>query len=132
MIHFRLRCIECGTVADDPTDLDSVYGAGDILTLTFSMPTDRGATNATDAEARDGGMGLVDRLFAFSTPLGDNYTGAWLDDSTFRVTIVEPTAGADPPSIGITEAALTNRSNVRNRASTFANAGEEVVLQGEL
>jgi hypothetical protein len=117
-------------VADDPHDLDSVYGAGDILTLSLNMATDRGGA---DAAGKVGTMEDVDRLFAFSTRLAANYTGEWLDDSTFQIEVLEPlSAGLDVPTVGITEASLSNTSNIRNRASsTLPSIGVPVELTGD-
>ena len=41
--------------AEDVDNADSVYSAGDVITVHFSGPTDRGA--------RSGGKAYVDRLF---------------------------------------------------------------------
>jgi hypothetical protein len=127
-------------VADDPFDLDAVYGAGDTLTLTLNMATNRGVllTNLTSDDGSsqgaspESGMALVDRLFDISTPLGSNYTGRWLDDSTFRIVIIEPPDLANAPAVGITMASLKNQSNIRNRAgTTLPSTGIPVELTGD-
>ena len=104
--------------------------AQDTITLAFDVRTDRGASNASQDEA---GMALVDRLFFFSTPLGSNYSGAWLDDSTYQVEVLaHPEDGADVPTVGISEASLTTQSNIRNRASTTPpDIGVPVELTGD-
>ena len=135
--------------ADDPADLDSSYGVGDLLRITFDMATDRGIVSAAvgappaapastgmgmSAFGEDPAMSIVDHLFAFSTPLGSNYTGAWLDDSSFRITILD-TGGynaSELPQTGISEVSLTNMSNIRNRASTaLPSEGIPVELTGD-
>ena len=138
--------------ADDPLDLDSFYGAGDLLTIEFDQATDRGmgaSVYLANASGHRGGMELVDELFAFSTPLGSNYSGAWLDDSTFQVMVIalsdaladgstatgsaapSPTA-VELPQVGISEVSLRNTSNVRNRGLTATpSIGIPVELTGD-
>ena len=69
-------------LANDPASAHLGYGAGDTLTLRFDVPTDTPPA-ATRVQ--------VDRLLAFSQHLGLDYTGAWHDASTLRITIVAPT-----------------------------------------
>ena len=112
-------------VADDPTDRDSVFGAGDVLTLGFDMATDRGGRNESTSDKTS-----IDSLFAFSAPLGGNYTGAWLDGSTFAVTILE--AAAEAPVPGVSDVRLINTSYIRNRAATATpKLGVPVELTGD-
>ena len=77
-------------VADDPNNGDTVYSAGDTLTLTFSGNTN--ATNGgtmTDAE--------VKANFTFNSPdieSGASFTGTWTALNTLRINVV--TAGTAP------------------------------------
>ena len=73
--------------ANDPASAHLGYGAGDTLTLRFDVPTDTPPA-ATRVE--------VDRLLAFSQHLGLDYTGAWQDASTLRLTVVVPSTAASP------------------------------------
>ena len=82
--------------AEDPDNSGLDYGAGDTLTVTFSKPTNRDV--ATD-ERR-----YVDSLFSFEPDIGDDYSGEWLDDSTFLVTVL--TAGAHAPALNASRAAV--------------------------
>ena len=75
-------------VADDPDDLDTVYGAGDTLTVVFDKATDR--SNTTTGGVHYGDRLYVDSLFSFNAQLGQDYSGEWLDDSQFTITIVDP------------------------------------------
>ena len=82
------------------------------------------AARAYDAATRTGRVGYVDRLFDFSQPLGYDYSGAWLDDSTFRVLVLRGppvTAGLEAPGLlysnvtarhtaGVTSANFTSRA----------------------
>ena len=53
-------------------------------------------------------MDYVGSLFAFSQPLGANYSGAWVDDSVFVVTVLNGTAEGAAPQLGRTSVALVN------------------------
>ena len=64
--------------------------------VTFSKPTNRDV--ATD-ERR-----YVDSLFTFEPDIGDEYSGEWLDDSTFLVTVLA--AGAHAPALNESRAAV--------------------------
>ena len=91
-------------VVSDPEQRDG-SGAGDAYTIGFDIPTNRGhfdpTANASLGRQYDnqrnmgyvgnwtsaGGMDYVGSLFAFSQPLGANYSGEWVDDSVFVVTV---------------------------------------------
>ena len=81
-------------VADDPDDVDAVYGAGDTLTVTFDQTTDLAGLGTSVLTKIQ-----VDTLLTASTPLGLDYTGQWTDASTFVITVVTP--AALPPTIGV-------------------------------
>ena len=101
-------------------------GAGDAYTIRFDIPTNRGhydpTANASLGQQFDdqhgmgyvgnwsssGGMDYVGSLFSFSQPLGANYSGAWVDDSVFVVTVLNGTAEAAAPQLGRTSVALVN------------------------
>ena len=72
-------------------DLQDVgWSRYDVLRVHMDLPTNRGG--------REGGKAFVDTLLSFSHALGDDYSGTWLDESVFVVTILDPTgAGAGPP-----------------------------------
>ena len=59
----------------------AAYGAGDVYTLSFDRPTDRGGVR--------GGARYVDSLFAFTAPIGADYSGEWADASTFRLVVLD-------------------------------------------
>ena len=112
-----------GFTADDPNNGDGVFGDGDVLTITFDQRTNRARTHdnfgrpyahvishGSESDVRyplgtDGLSGnvLVDAMFDFSHPLGTAYSGEWLDDSTFSITVLDATAHdlTDPPTVGV-------------------------------
>jgi hypothetical protein len=55
-------------------------GAGDVFIVTFDKVTDRGGVR--------GGKQYVDSLFTFTQPIGVDYSGGWLDASTFEVVLL--------------------------------------------
>ena len=72
-------------VGADPDDGDASYGASDILTISFNMATDRGKGDPF------GGKAWVDDLLWFSLPIGDDYSGEWVEeDSAVRISILQP------------------------------------------
>ena len=84
--------------ARDPDNGDEALSAGDELTLTFSCATDRGGAtrrfypldprNVVDRAE-------IDRLIAFSAPLGTDYDGRWRDESTLTIVIRNATVPAE-------------------------------------
>ena len=80
---------------DDPDDGDSSFGNGDVITVAFDRPTNVSELALSNNPAAIGfdkrtRMEYVDSLFTLSEPLGDEYSGAWLDASTFEITVVNP------------------------------------------
>ena len=78
---------------DDPDDGDSSFGNGDVITVAFDRPTNVSELALSNNPAAIGfdkrtRMEYVDSLFTLSEPLGDEYSGAWLDASTFEITVV--------------------------------------------
>ena len=72
--------------ADDPDSGDGIFGAGDTITVIFSVPTNTPAI-ATKLE--------LDSVFTFqengaTAILGIDYTGFFIDPSTLIITIVDP------------------------------------------
>jgi len=74
-------------VANDPNDDSSLYNAGDTIAINFNRPTMM--ANMPPGELA---QEQVDYLFNFSMSLGSNYTGRWINSSTFLITITDPTA----------------------------------------
>ena len=99
--------------ASDPHDLNLTYGAGDELRITFDMATDR--SNSTMLGRYSGEREYVDSLFAFNAQLGQSYSGEWLDDSIFQITILEPTYRSLPPFLADGHVHPNNTCTVRPR-----------------
>ena len=76
---------QCPLLTRSPDHGDSLFGDGDTVRVLFDQATDR----AQGADAGD--KTFVDALFSFSMPLGLEYMGEWLDDSTFAVTVLSTT-----------------------------------------
>ena len=70
---------------------DATAAAGDTITLTFDIATDRasqqvgGPFDVGEIVPRS----TVDALFNFSVPLGARYHGAWRDDFAFVITLTD-------------------------------------------
>ena len=87
-------------VASDPDNGDTQLSAGDTLSITFDERARPAAGvcmsqfgNPSWPCAMSGGKRLVDELFDFSHPLGADYSGVWVNDFTFVVSIVNPAGG---------------------------------------
>jgi len=70
---------------------DATAAAGDTITLTFDIATDR-ASQQVGGPFEVGEIvprSTVDALFNFSVPLGARYHGAWRDDFAFVITLTD-------------------------------------------
>ena len=103
-------------VVEDPNNGDTVYGSGDVLTITLDRPVDR--TDVSSDVSEYMGREAVDRLFSFTTPLGASYRGVWNDTSTFTIEI-DDAADAGPVERSSTRVHASVRDDafrLRNRA----------------
>jgi hypothetical protein len=66
----------------DPDRSDPKFSRGDVLTIKFSP-----ATNQPGASKKLLEKGDIDRMFSFSQSIGSNYTGRWVNPSTFMLSI---------------------------------------------
>ena len=83
-------------VGDDPDDGDAEYGASDVLMVTFDMATNRGRGDPF------GDKDWVDDLLWFSLPIGDDYSGEWVEeDRAVRISMARgsPTFCADSSGV---------------------------------
>ncbi|MDE1764929.1 MAG: fibronectin type III domain-containing protein, partial [Thaumarchaeota archaeon] len=99
-------------VADNPDGSGSGYIDGDTITVQFNEPTNETAGNSVLGKA------AVDNLFTFSTSLGSDYSGQWINPSTFKITINDIT-GNGSPQIGETTAQVNNIC-IRDQGRTSA------------
>ncbi|MDE1826414.1 MAG: fibronectin type III domain-containing protein, partial [Thaumarchaeota archaeon] len=88
-------------VADNPDGSGSGYIDGDTITVQFNEPTNETAGNSVLDKA------AVDNLFAFSASLGSDYSGQWINPSTFKITVNDIT-GNGSPQIGETTVQVNN------------------------
>ncbi|MFT5129645.1 MAG: hypothetical protein ACI8W8_003270 [Rhodothermales bacterium] len=70
----------------DADSSDDVFAAGDTLTIRFGEPTDGAGTGLAKA--------AVDALFTFTPDIGSDYTGSWIDNQTFVVTMGDGASAA--------------------------------------
>lgn len=80
-------------IANDPDDLDTVYSAGDTITITFSGPTNATAGNTMDNAAVIGNFTFTNS----NIDTDGSITGLWSSSSVLVLTVV--TAASDPPEI---------------------------------
>jgi hypothetical protein len=103
-------------ISEDKALYRSGVSVGDTLTLEFSENTDRaGFGGGVDVSKEQ-----VDSLFNFSTPLAQNYTGAWIDNATFVVTITDVAANYTPPYIFDFTLTMLAGGKIRNYPPTSA------------
>jgi len=89
-------------VADDPDDLDAIYGAEDTITITFNRATNQPPV-ATKAN--------LDLIFVFDPQLGADYRGSWLSASELQITIVDTNLGRNLPLPSISNFSLAFTPN---------------------
>lgn len=71
---------------------------------------------------------MVDSLLRFSVDFATNYTGRWLDDSRFQVTVGHVSEDAPLPLIGDFTATVIPGGNIRNNPPTSAPTETTSVL----
>ena len=64
--------------ADDPDNLDAVYGNDDTITVVFSEATNQPCGRYAGAD---------DAIFSFNETLGADYTGSWSAADTLVITV---------------------------------------------
>eukprot|EP00966_Prymnesium_polylepis_P116810 2699388-Prymnesium_polylepis.1 len=71
----------------DPDFGDATMSFGDSLVLTLDLQTDRAGAVVGVLQEKS----YVDSVFNFSATLGAAYEGAWADDSTFQISLLDGT-----------------------------------------
>ena len=107
--------------AYDYDNFNRAWSGGDEIKLSFDRTVDQGR------RLKSGGKNYVDSLFGFTHKLGDSYSGAWSDDSTFIVTAL--TTEISRLEIGKTK--LSSSRLLFNKAATSSCCAREVVLSGD-
>jgi hypothetical protein len=96
----------------DPDSSDPDFSDNDVLIIQFSPATNQ-----------PGGLGVmlqkedVDKLFSFTHALGNNYTGRWINPTTFKI-IIEDATGNENPQIGLSNITVKQEANLTNAAGT--------------
>jgi hypothetical protein len=96
----------------DPDSSDPDFSDNDVLIIQFSPATNQ-----------PGGLGVmlqkedVDKLFSFTHALGNNYTGRWINPTTFKI-IIEDVTGNENPQIGLSNITVKQEANLTNAAGT--------------
>ena len=97
-----------GAIIEDYDNADASYSANDTIIVLFDRPTNR--------PGGSGGMAFVDGLLNFSTPLGNDYAGAWsADGSRLVVTIVDAGNG----TVSLNEVRDENNTVVRRTLKRY-------------
>jgi hypothetical protein len=119
-----------GIVADDPDDLDIVYGVGDTITVVFNTATDHPPASvgvALDAAAMDARYALSNGSWGDSA---DTYDVAWTNVFTLRILV--RTVGSADIAIGVDALSVQAAAGIHDYASTSASAtGTSPVLTGD-
>jgi hypothetical protein len=95
--------------ADDPDDLDAVYGNDDTITFVFSE-------NTNEPFGPNPTQGNLDTMFG-AMNLGTTYSGTWTDAQTLTITVTNATGGTEP-TLGVTTYTLQAAANLKNAANT--------------
>lgn len=72
-------------IINDPDNLDDVYSANDIITITFDSDTN--IPGGIDTQLTS----AINDMFLFSDSIGIQYAGLWTDSDTFEITISDVT-----------------------------------------
>jgi len=96
-------------IADDPDNLDDVFGDFDTITIKFLEPTNTPPVT-TKAE--------IDDLFIFSQSIGDDYTGVFTLNSTLVINVTDTANLEEPPAVD--ELTITTKAsgNLKDFAET--------------
>ena len=106
---------------DDVDNGDDVYGVGDVLILQFDIPTN---TPTIVVPGANSSRAAVDALFAFSRPLGVEYSGVWATPSRYIITVINPSGGA--LVLGKSTVTVTT-DQIKNAAGDLLDANNQTV-----
>ena len=84
-----------GTITPRIVARNGVFAKGSTLTITFSPPTNLANLQQTGVSRIQ-----VDSILRFSQNLGDDYSGVWIDNTIFRITVLDA-FGSSPPVRGV-------------------------------
>ncbi|AFS80974.1 hypothetical protein NKOR_05440 [Candidatus Nitrosopumilus koreensis AR1] len=104
-------------IADDPDGVKSGeslgYNEGDTITVRFSEPTNLAGFKLDDSLDKDD----VDSIFRMSQEIGDDYSGDWVTDRKFVVTIKDDSVDS-PPEIGTLRFIVKESANLKDDGKT--------------
>ncbi|MEX2193597.1 MAG: LamG domain-containing protein, partial [Nitrosarchaeum sp.] len=86
--------------ARDPFGDDAVVDKGDILLIKFAESTNMSPINLVNTKIT---KSQVDSLISFTHVLGTDYTGMWIDPTTFRITLVDVSGSTMPITNGLVD-----------------------------
>lgn len=127
VIFFSLSIFLGSAFADTPTIPTAIksdkknipvadLNTGDTITIVFSEPTNESLKQQTGNNLAKAD---VDSLFSFSTPIGTDYTGRWLNPILFEITIQDPGAVVANDLLGLVITAKAS-GGIKDAAQTSA------------
>jgi PKD repeat protein len=108
----------------DPDNLDTAYGAGDTVSITFHQKTDMGGY----AQDQPLTKAQVDELFSFNPAPGDDYSGYWSHPAIFVVSITDPAATA--PQFGSATVQVAGTQPIYNSKVPLLATDDTGLLSG--
>ncbi|MFT5128293.1 MAG: hypothetical protein ACI8W8_001903, partial [Rhodothermales bacterium] len=108
----------------DVDNLDTVYGADDIVSISFHQKTDM----AGYAQDQPLSQAEVDELFTFNPAPADAYTGYWSHPAIFVVNIITPAATA--PQFGSATVQTAGTRPIYNAKTPLLATGDVGTLAG--
>ena len=108
-------------VLADYDNFNTLWSGGDTITISFDRAIDQGR------QRRSGGKAYVDALFEFDHYLGEDYSGAWVDLSSFVINAIDTSIYR--PAVGVTT--LRSSSALLNSAATAIGRSRLAPLTGD-
>ena len=121
---FALSGFAAPTITSAVGSGSSGFTNGAVITIFFSDPTNR--PGGSGVQTKSG----VDNIFTISKNLGANYTGRWVNPSTFKITTVDITGNASPDTTGSTTISVNAGAHMRNAAGTSIISTSSATLSG--
>ncbi|HJT10154.1 MAG TPA: NHL repeat-containing protein [Candidatus Nitrosotalea sp.] len=121
---FSLTGFAAPTITSAVGSGSSGFANGAIITVFFSDPTNE--PGGTGIQMKSG----VDNIFTISKSLGANYTGQWINPTTFRITAVDTAGNGNPDTTGSTTISVNSGAKLRNAAGTSVVSTSSVTLSG--
>ncbi|MCV0431532.1 hypothetical protein [Nitrosopumilus sp.] len=108
---FAHSAVVSAYTANDPDDGDTVFSAGDTLTITTSAATNATVGSVTDATFVTGNFTFaVDPLAGLTFGAGNDWTAEWTDASNLVITILN--TGVNTPVVGVSTVVVTGGNTI--------------------